>query len=466
MVAEAMHRLLSVMAVSLLAIGTSERLQAQNPTEGTPYSASELQSLVAPIALYTDSLIAQILTASTFPDQVAAADAWYQQNAAAAGEHLMDAVDAQPWDPSVKALTAQFPSVLHNMGGNLSWTSSLGEAYHNQPSEVMGAIQNLRAQAKAVGNLTSGPQITIVQQSPNVIVIQPANPQVVYVPVYNPAVVYGTVYAVPSYTYIAPPYNPGAVAAAGAIGFMAGVAVASSHSGCCAWGYSSWNCGWHGSTTVVYHGGSYPPNPAWHGGYYNGGYHGSYGYSNSYSHPGGYNTYNSATNSYTHDAYNNQTHSVDQSTYNPATKSYSQSGYNSSTGVSKNGSTTYNSSTHTATTSTTYSDPNRPGSSSYTKDTSTAYNPSTRSTTTTNSYSNSAHPSSGGSNSWAQSGGISHSDAYSGMSGHSGGYGNSGGWSSNAESSRGWGSMRSSGYSGGRFGGGAGGRSGGGGFRR
>ena len=417
-----------------------------NPTQSAPLSPGDLQALVAPIALYPDPLVAQVLTASTYPDQVAAANAWYQQNAAPAGSNLMAAVDAQAWDPSVKALT-QFPSVLSNMAGNLSWTSSLGEAYHNQTSEVMTAIQTLRAQAKAAGNLKSGSQITVVQQSPSVIVIQPANPQVVYVPVYDPAVVYGTAYVVPAY---APP-PPGALVAAGVIGFAAGVAVASSHSACCAWGWSSWNCGWHGSSTVVvYHGGAYPPNPAWHGGYYNGGYHGSYGYNTAYSHPAGYNSYNSSTNTYTHDGYNSQTRSVNQSTYNPATKSYSQNSYNPSSGVSKDTSTTYDSSTHTATTSTSYSDPNRPGSSSYTKSTSTTYNPSTHSTTT--------------SNSWAQSGGASHSDAYSGMSGHSGGYGNSGGWSSNAESSRGWGSMRSSGYSGGRFGGGGG--RGGGGFRR
>jgi len=420
---------------------------AGNPTQPAPMNPGELQALASPIALYPDPLVAQILTASTYPDQVAAANAWYKQNATAVGSNLMVAVDGQNWDPSVKALT-QFPSVLNNMAGNLSWTSTLGEVYHNQTADLMAAIQALRAQAKAAGNLKSGSQITVVQQSPNVIVIQPANPQVVYVPVYDPAVIYGTAYVVPAYTYVPPP--GGAVVAAGLIGFAAGVAIASSHAGCCAWGYASRNCGWHGSSTVVvYHGGAYPPNPAWHGGYYNGGYHDSYGYNR------GYNSYNSSTNTYTHDGYNNQTRSVNQSTYNPATKSYTQNSYNPSTGAAKNSSTSYNASTHTATTSTTYSDPNRPGSSSYTKDTSSTYNPSTHSTTTTNS--------------WAQNGGTSHSTAYSGMSEHSGGYGNTGGYSANAESSRGWGSMRSSGYSGGRFGGGAGGgggRWGGGGFRR
>jgi hypothetical protein len=96
----------------------------------------------------------------------------------------MQAVDAQPWDPSVKALT-QFPSVLDNMAKNLSWTSAMGEAYHTQAADVMSAVQVLRAKAQAAGNLKSGSQIKVVQESAQVIVIQPANPQVVYVPVYK-----------------------------------------------------------------------------------------------------------------------------------------------------------------------------------------------------------------------------------------------------------------------------------------
>jgi hypothetical protein len=167
-----------------------------SPTETAPNSASELQSLVAPIALYPDALVAQILTASTFPDEVAIAEYWMQQNKTLTGSALMQAVDTQSWDASVKALT-EFPSVLANLANNLTWTSSLGEAFHNQQAEVMTAIQTLRAQAKAAGNLKSTPQVTVVQQSPQVIVIQPANPQVVYVPQYNPAVIYGTPYVTP-----------------------------------------------------------------------------------------------------------------------------------------------------------------------------------------------------------------------------------------------------------------------------
>jgi uncharacterized membrane protein YgcG len=259
-----------------------------SPTEPAPQTASELEALVAPIALYPDALVAQILSAATFPDQVAIADYWLQENKNLTGSTLMQAVDKQAWDASVKALT-QFPSVLENMAKNLSWTSSLGEAFHGQQAEVMTAIQTLRAKAKSAGNLKTTPQVTVVQQSPQVIVIQPTNPQVVYVPAYNPAVVYGYPYVVPAYVYVPPP--SGAVVAAGIIGFGAGIAVGAMMSGgCCGWGYSSWNCGWHG-TAVVYHGGAYYGNSAWHGGYYNGGYHNSYGYNNSYNH-NNYSSYN------------------------------------------------------------------------------------------------------------------------------------------------------------------------------
>ena len=273
------------------------------PTESAAMSASQLHALVAPIALYPDSLVAQVLTAATFPDEVAIASYWLEQNKNKSEKDLMNDVDKQSWDASVKALT-QFPSVLDNLAKNLSWTSSLGQAYHDQQAEVMKAIQTLRAQAKAAGNLKSSPQITVVQQEPQTIVIQPANPQIVYVPQYNPTVIYGVPYVVPSYVYVPPPPSTGAVVAAGLIGFGAGIAVGAMMSGgCCSWGYSSWNCGWHG-TAVVYHGGAYYGNSAWHGGYYNGGYHSSYGYNNSYN-----NSYNrtNAQNSYNNNRGNGNT---------------------------------------------------------------------------------------------------------------------------------------------------------------
>jgi len=263
-------QLLSVSLSILVVFGTAP-LDAQQAGasgysgQGAPLTAAELQALVAPIALYPDALVAQILSAATFPDQVAYAENWIQTNPELTGSTLMMAVNDQSWDPSVKALS-QFPSVLANMSKNLSWTSSLGEAYSTQAADVMTAVQALRAKAYAAGNLVSGSQLSVVQQSPNVIVIQPVNPQVVYVPVYNPAVVYGYPYVVPA--YVAPPHPPSAAAAA-IVGFGVGIAVgAMMSSSCCAWGYSSWNCGWHGTTAVVYHGGAYYGNSAWHGGYY------------------------------------------------------------------------------------------------------------------------------------------------------------------------------------------------------
>ena len=389
MISQDARKILSV-ALSLVLVTTSSQIlygyqtaaapppaDSGNPTDPAPQSAAELQSLVAPIALYPDALVAQILTASTFPDQIAIANYWMQQNKSLTGSALMQAVNKQSWDASVKALT-EFPSVLNNLSNNLTWTSSLGEAYHDQQAEVMTAIQTLRAQAKAAGNLKSSSQITVVQQSPETIVIQPANPQVVYVPEYNPAVIYGT-------PYVTPGYSAGDVAAAGIIGFGAGIAVGALMSGgCCGWGYSSWNCGWHG-TAVVYHGG--------------------YGYNNAYNHSNNYN------NSYNHsNAYNNYNHSNNANSF-------------------KGGGNTYNN-----------VNVNKQGAQNFDANHSSA------------------------SNSWAQhDSSTGKSNAFSGMSGHSGGFGGSGGWSSRAESSRGWGSMRSSGFSGGRFGGGGG--FGGGGFR-
>jgi Protein of unknown function (DUF3300) len=201
--------------------------------------------LVAPIALYPDALVAQVLAAASYADEVAFADLWLAQNQNLQGTALTQAVDQQSWDPSVKALT-QFPSVLHNLAKNLSWTSSLGQAFENQQSDVMAAVQFMRAEAQAAGTLQSSPQIKVVQQSPQTIVIEPANSNVVYVPQYNPAVVYGTPLVVPAYT---PP-----VAVAAGVSFGAGVAlgaaiggggfVAGGFGG--GWGFGAWGMNWGG----------------------------------------------------------------------------------------------------------------------------------------------------------------------------------------------------------------------------
>jgi Protein of unknown function (DUF3300) len=311
--------------------------------QGVPLNAEELQQLVAPIALYPDALVAQVLAAATFPDQVAAAAGWLQQNKNLTGTALMQAVDKQPWDPSVKAIT-QFSSALDNMAQSLSWTSALGEAYHTQPGDVMSAVQVLRAKAQAAGNLKSGSQIVVTQQSPQIIVIQPTNPQVVYVPAYNPTVVYG-------YPVQTPGYSSSDVAATAILAFGVGIMVGAMMSNsCCGWGYSSWNCNWH-STTVVYRGGPYYGNPAWQGGYkvpmpYGSG--GSVYGPNGAAHYGtGYNpsTGTSARGATVSNGYGSQ--SVGQA-YNPKTGAYGQtqqgSNANGSWGsstVSKNGNTAY-----------------------------------------------------------------------------------------------------------------------------
>jgi hypothetical protein len=156
------------------------------------------------------------------------------------------------------------------MAKSLSWTSQLGEAYHNQRSEVMKAIQTLRSEAKAAGHLNSTPQVEVEQQSPQTIVIEPANPNVVYVPEYNPAVIYG-------YPYVTPGYTAGEVAPASALSFGAGIAVGALAGG---GGWNSWGCNWSGGS-VVYNHNTFVGNTAWHGGYvggdhpygFDGGYH-------------------------------------------------------------------------------------------------------------------------------------------------------------------------------------------------
>src|SRR5258708_15143280 len=177
------------------------------------HSPQELQQLVAPIALYPDALVAQILAASTYPTQIVEADRWMQSRSNLKGEELAKEVDKQPWDPSVKALT-QFPSVLENMDKNLSWTSSLGDAYANQQQDVTDAVQAMRQPAHKAGHLNSNDQEKVTTQG-NIIIIEPANPEVVYVPAYDPWLVYGE--PIVAYPDLYP--VPGIFLAVAAIGF-------------------------------------------------------------------------------------------------------------------------------------------------------------------------------------------------------------------------------------------------------
>jgi hypothetical protein len=204
-------------------------------------STDRLDQLVAPIALYPDALVAQILAGATYPTQIVEADRWLKQNSSLKGEQLGTAVNAQPWDESVKALT-QFPSVLENMSTNLAWTSALGDAYFNEQKAVTAAVQKLRKQAQAAGNLKTTKE-QIVTAEAQTIVIQPANPQIVYVPVYNPTIVYGA----PVVVY--PGYSSQSLAAVAVISFGVGMAVAWG-GGCCIWGWNSWGYNWRGGSVV------------------------------------------------------------------------------------------------------------------------------------------------------------------------------------------------------------------------
>jgi hypothetical protein len=206
---------------------------AQTPAK---VSNQQLDSLTAPIALYPDALLAQVLMASTFPQDVTAAAAWSKANSQYKGDDAVKAVASEPWDPSVQSLVA-FPQVLETMASKPDWVQQLGNAFLAQPNDVMDSVQRLRKQAQSAGNLKSSEQQkVIVEQS--TIQIVPANPQVVYVPTYNPTVVYGT-WPYPAYPPVYVPPPPGYAIATGfatGLAFGAGVAVANS-----LWGGFNWN---------------------------------------------------------------------------------------------------------------------------------------------------------------------------------------------------------------------------------
>ena len=166
-----------------------ERQPTSPPSEQT---SQQLQQLVAPIALYPDRLVAQILAAAAFPEQIVEADRWMESHPDLTGQAFTEAIDQQPWDSSVKALTA-FPAVLGNMDKNLSWTSSLGEAYSDKPGDVLDAVQTMRQRAKEAGTLKTTPQETVAtEDSTGTIGIEPADADSVYVPQYNAWQAYGS----------------------------------------------------------------------------------------------------------------------------------------------------------------------------------------------------------------------------------------------------------------------------------
>lgn len=207
----------------------------------TQLDKGQLDQLMAPVALYPDSLLSQILMGSTYPDDVAAAAKWSAAHTSESGDQAVKAVEAEPWDPSVKSLVA-FPSVMDMMGRQPEWVKSVGDAFLAQPDAVMDSVQRLRVQAQKAGNLKSTPQQTVTSSTTNektVVVIQPADPQVVYVPSYNPSVVYGA-WAYPSYPPYYYPPPPGSVfgtALVSGIGFGLGVAAVNSMWGGFDWGH-------------------------------------------------------------------------------------------------------------------------------------------------------------------------------------------------------------------------------------
>lgn len=207
------------------------------PTPSGPMSPEELQQLVAPIALYPDSLVGQLLAASTDPAEIVEAHRWMQQNSALTGQPLAQAVDQQSWDPSVKAMT-QFPAVLAMMDQNLSWTSSLGAAYSNDPQSVMAAVQALRRRAQQAGNLKSTPQQSVTDEG-QTIAIEPASPEVVYVPEYDPWLVYGAPVAI----------YPGWIGAPGifldAPGVYFGLGIGIGYFAGFGWGWHHWGTDWN-----------------------------------------------------------------------------------------------------------------------------------------------------------------------------------------------------------------------------
>ena len=215
-------------------------------------TAQQLEELVSPIALYPDTLVAQILAASTYPSQVVEAHRWLDQNASLKGDELAAAVNQQSWDPSIKSL-CQFPSVLKTMNDSLSWTSALGQAYYNQPNDVLNTIQVMRKRAMDAGTLKSTPQQTVqvepgapasdtsggqsaVPAPQQTIIVNPAQPNTVYVPEYNPSSAYGAPVQSP------PGYTGGELLATGLVSFGAGMLIGSLINN----NDNDWGCDWHG----------------------------------------------------------------------------------------------------------------------------------------------------------------------------------------------------------------------------
>jgi hypothetical protein len=246
--------LVAILCVMALAPGDASVYAQPMPLQNAPADQAaptipdgQLDALVAPVALYPDPLLTQVLVASTYPLELIQLQQWLQKNPGLTGDALTNAVQKQDWDPSIQAMSV-FPDLVKRLSDDIKWTTDLGNAFLAQQSDVMDAVQRMRTKAMDAGKLKSNEQMKVETQtveSKTVVVIQPANPQIVYVPTYNPVVVYGP----PVVMYPYPPiyYPPPSYYAAGMFfAFGVGIAVGSYYRG--GWGY---NCGWGRHTTVI-----------------------------------------------------------------------------------------------------------------------------------------------------------------------------------------------------------------------
>jgi hypothetical protein len=248
----------AILCIALL-IGPQSAMSWQQPqgqtgNQGQPQNLlnpNQLDSLVAPLALYPDPILSEVLVASTYPLEIVEAARWVKQNPNLQGKDLAAAATKQPWDASVQGLVA-LPDLLARLNDNLSWTSDLGNAFLAQQEAVMQAIQRMRKTAAASGALQSTQQQTVstsAEGDQTYIEIQPASPEVISVPAYDPAAIWGAAYY--PYPPIYYPPSTGAVIAAGAISFGAGVAIGAIWANNGGWHNWGWNCGWGHNNVVI-----------------------------------------------------------------------------------------------------------------------------------------------------------------------------------------------------------------------
>src|SRR6516165_3674340 len=253
------HGVIVFVGLALSSAALAQQAQSQEMTttstdQVTMLPPQELDSLVAPIALYPDPLLAQVLAASTYPLEIIQLQQWLANNPNLKDKALADAVAKQPWDASVQSL-APMPEAVKRLANDIGWTTDLGNAFLAQQSDVMDAVQRMRKKAQDKGNLKTTEQQKVetkVVENKQVIVIEPPSTQVVYVPSYDPVVVYGA----PVYPYPAIYYPPAWYYPAGmAISFGMGVMMGAFWSG--GWG---WGCGWGGNNVYINHNNNFNRN--------------------------------------------------------------------------------------------------------------------------------------------------------------------------------------------------------------